>query len=734
MLNLYLVISGFLLPLLSGFAFVIDCSTKSIVLKWNLMLHETEFIENITEAVWSKLQSKLPPDFDFVVGIKSRIEETKEIKWIVLKLIDPHEAYWDREAFSSISNLRLLIISCDLNLRRGFKSFPQALKVLQWDKYNLDALPHGIPLDKLVHFRMQHSKIKQLCKETQLMGNLKFMDLSHCIDLTKLPNFDGIPNLERLVLEGCKSLVEIHHSLCQHKKLMIVNLKDCKSLKALPRKLEMNSLVTFILSGCSKMRKLPEFGETMERLSTLDLEETSVIRLPESLAFLTGLTTLNLRNCKNLVCLPNVIHNLRSIKIINLSGCSKFEKLSENWNENKAMEELDVSGTAIKEVPSSIFLLENLKFLSFKGCKGTSPRQAGNFPIPFGWKHKLNNPSISTMLTLPSSLPSLPLLKELDLSYCNLSDESLPKDLSNLSSLESLHLRGNNFVNLPATFISNLFRLKFISLKRCTRLQSLPKLPPNIKVIRANDCASMKALLDTQLLGLITSLNSQFRMETNSIEDYFFMMIQGSEIPSWFHNENYIYVTCPKEETNLSFIADVPDYCCSSEWWGIVVCLVIHDDIASTPSSANFILFKCYPIEDEPPLKYRLGQELDPQYNSAHQLLIFFIPCYYNFHVKKLQLEFFIDSDSELQSKITKYSWCVLCKEDIEAWLQTKCEGSSINRRSENVIDIASNHIDCLNEIRVATEAIQQNQQCHEIDVKDAATTDAKQNKENSEH
>ncbi|KAF7815240.1 TMV resistance protein N-like [Senna tora] len=447
-----------------------------------------------------------------------------------------------------------------------------------------------------------------------------------------------------------------------------------------------------------------------------------------------SLTTLNLRNCKNLVCLPNVIQNLRSIKIINLSGCSKCEKLSENWNENKAMEELDLSETAIKEIPSSIFLLENLKFLSFRGCKGTSPRQAWNFPIPFGWKHKLNNPSISTMLTLPSSLPSQPSLKKLDLSYCNLSDESLPKDLSNLSSLESLILKGNNFVNLPATLISNLFRLRFLSLKHCPRLQSLPQLPPNITIIRANDCASMKALLDSQLLGLIASLNSQFRMETNSIEDYFFLMIQGSEIPSWFHNENYIYVTCPKEETNLSFIADVPDYCCSSEWWGIVVCLVIHDDIASTPSSANVILFKCYPIEDEPPLKYRLGQELDPQYNSAHQLLIFFIPCYYNFHVKKLQLEFFIDSDSELQPKITKYSWCVLCKEDIEAWLQTKCEGSSINRRSENVIDIASNHIDCLNEIRVATEAAQQNQQCHEIDVKDAATTDAKQNKENSKH
>ncbi|KAF7815250.1 TMV resistance protein N-like [Senna tora] len=651
--------------------------------------HETEFIENITEAVWSKLQSKLPPDFDFVVGIESRIEGTKEIQWIVLNSLEPHEAYWDREAFSNISNLRLLIMSGDLNLCSGFKSFPQALKVLRWDKYNLDALPHGVQLDELVDFKMRHSKIKQLWKETQ------FMDLSHCIDLTTLPNFDGIPYLERLVLEGCKTLVEIHQSLGQLKKLVIVNLRHCTSLKTLPRKLEMNSLVTFILSGCSKIRKLPEFGETMERLSTLDLEETSVIRLPESLAFLTGLTTLNLRNCKNLVCLPNVIQNLRSIKIIDLSGCSKCEKLPENWNENKAMEELDVSGTAIKEVPSSIFLLENLNCLSFHGCKGTSPRQAWNFPIPFGWKRKLNNPSISTMLMLPSSSPNLPLLKQLDLSYCNLRDESLPKDLNNLSSLEVLGLRGNNFVNLPTTFISNLLRLTTLRLEYCSRLEKLPELPQNISDIWADDCASMEPLLDTQLLGLFASPMLQCLKQQDF--DGVVLIIPGSEIPSWFQNQNCLHLGT----TDISFTADIPDYCSSSDFWGIVGCLIFHGDmgITSTPNLDDSIDYKYYGTEDT--WKGHSGLfDIYDQYNCSHQLSMFFFPCN-NVHIKQLQLEFSIKQKEKY--KITKYGWRVVRMEDLEAWRQMKCEGSSGNNRNHNIIEIASNNN---NEVLVMPSAV----------------------------
>jgi len=95
---------------------------------------------------------------------------------------------------------------------------------------------------------------------------LKSIDLSHSTNLIETPNFNKTPNLQRLILEGCTKLVEVHRSLGQHKNLVIVDLKGCKSIKTLPTKLEMNCLEKFVLSGCSKVKKLPEFDEGMERL------------------------------------------------------------------------------------------------------------------------------------------------------------------------------------------------------------------------------------------------------------------------------------------------------------------------------------------------------------------------------------------------------------------------------------------------------------------------------------
>ncbi|XP_028793832.1 TMV resistance protein N-like [Neltuma alba] len=171
--------------------------------------------------------------------------------------------------------------------------------------------------------------------------------------LIKTPNFDGIPHLEKLILQGCSNLVKIHQSLGQHKKLVTVDLKDCKEVKTLPEKFEMNSLETFILSGCSKVRKLPEFGKDMACLSKLDLEKTALAKLPQSLGNLIGLVELNLTNCKKLVCLPCSVGKLKALKITKLSNCSNLSGLPENLNENEALKELDLSGIAIKELSFS---------------------------------------------------------------------------------------------------------------------------------------------------------------------------------------------------------------------------------------------------------------------------------------------------------------------------------------------------------------------------------------------
>ena len=130
-------------------------------------------------------------------------------------------------------------------------------------------------------------------------------------NLIETPDFTKVPNLEKLVLEDCINLPGVHPSIGVHKKLTLLNLKDCKNLKTLPNKFEIKYLKILILSGCSKVRKIPEFEENMQCVLKLYLDGTAITKLPTSIGHLTGLALLNIRDCKSLTCLPSTIFNLK---------------------------------------------------------------------------------------------------------------------------------------------------------------------------------------------------------------------------------------------------------------------------------------------------------------------------------------------------------------------------------------------------------------------------------------
>jgi Leucine-rich repeat (LRR) protein len=320
------------------------------------------------------------------------------------------------------------------------------------------------------------------------MEKLKYLNMAFSKNLKRLPDFSGVPNLEKLILKGCESLTEVHPSLVHHKKVVLVNLQDCNSLKSLPGKLEMSSLKKLILSGCCEFRFLPEFGRKMENLSILALEGTAIRKLPSSLGCLVGLTHLNLKDCKTLVCLPDTIHGLNSLIILEISGCSKLYTLPDGLKEIKSLEELHANDTAIDELPSSIFFLDSLKILSFVGCKGPLAKSMNSF-LPFNWM--FGSQPASTGFRFPTSVLSFPSLKHLNLSYCNLSEESIPDYFCHLSSLDSLNLTGNNFVIIPNS-ISKLSRMRFLTLNCCQKLQLLPELPSSMTELDASNCGALK--------------------------------------------------------------------------------------------------------------------------------------------------------------------------------------------------------------------------------------------------
>ncbi|XLR52845.1 hypothetical protein S83_003517 [Arachis hypogaea] len=468
----------------------------------------------------------------------------------------PYEARWSSEAFSKTSNIRLLKIRNVCRLSHGLDCLPYALRVLDWQGCPLKTLPLTDQLD-VVDINLSWSKIEQLWHGRKILHKLKCINLSFSDNLNQTPDFVEVPNLESLVLEGCTSLTEIHSSVMQLKKLVQLNLRGCKRLKALPGKMEMSSLKVLNLSGCSNMNTVPDFGNCMGHLAELHLDGTAVTELPSSLGCLVGLVLLHLQYCRYLLCLPDTIHKLKSLEVLNVSYCSKLSSLPKCLQEMNNLEELYASNTAIEELPLCLCYLENIKVVSFAGCKESTS--------------ELNCFRVASAVCGPS-----PLIR-LDLSYCNLLAESIPDGFCGLSLLRDLDLSGNNFVNLPSD-ISKHTALEYLRLNSCKKLQSLPELPLSIKMIEASNCSSLvtsKFHPSSKCSIFASPLQWHLPREQKSLlkgicfpRTRFDMFITGNEIPSWF---------APQKSSSFAEIP-FPHPSPPTEWLGFALCFLLVAD------------------------------------------------------------------------------------------------------------------------------------------------------------
>lgn len=438
--------------------------------------------------------------------------------WLHLPI--PKDINVGAEAFKQPYNLRLLKIH-NASVSVAPDDLPNKLIWLHWHGYPMKSLPASFQAERLVCLKMQYSRVVHLWKGVKLLHKLKFLNLSHSQKLVSCPDFTGVPNLGKLVLEDCSSIIEIHPSVGYLKNLVLLNLKNCKNLKSLPNIIRLDNLETLILSGCLKLANFPEIMSDMNCLSEVYLEATDVKELPSSIEHLTGLRLMNLGYCRNLTNLPTTIGRLKSLRILILSGCSKLEKLPEELGHIEILEELYCDETAIKNPPSSITLLKNLKTLSFHGCKGMVSQSWSSLFYAWLQPRKHNHKPTSLMFSSFSGLFSL---RKLDLSDCCMLDEGIPSDLGCLSSLVELNLSGNNFVDISQASLNMLPRLRILELVGCERLERLPELPTTIEEVFADNCTSlmtddMGILTNYKMLQLISFTNCVGLLQNQQTRD-----------------------------------------------------------------------------------------------------------------------------------------------------------------------------------------------------------------------
>ncbi|XP_057972921.1 TMV resistance protein N-like isoform X1 [Malania oleifera] len=589
-----------------------------------------------------------------VCHVLSKKSGTEEVQAIVLDLHGLKEVNFSAQAFATMHNLRLLKIcfmdqpggfeylsgkelrfrtdavlnkfelfkDCKLHISGGFEFISNELRCLYWYGFPLKSFPAKFHPENIVELNMSYSHIKQLWKGTMVLKNLKFMKLSHSQNLTKTPNFTGVPNLERLILEGCINLIKIHPSIGTLKRLILLNLKDCKNLRYLMSAIGLESLESLILSGCSKLQKFPKVLSNMRHLWELSLQGTSIKELPPSIKYLSSLVSLDLEECKNLEFLPSSICMLRSLVTLTLSGCSKLAKLPEDLGSLECLVGLYADRTAINQLPPSIIQLKSLAFVSFHGV---SPKMSKS------WRHRLFSillPSRDHMFTSLelSPLSKLSSLCFLDVSDCNLL--TIPNDIGCLSSLRQLNLGHNNFITIPSS-ISQLSELRFLYLEGCKRLQALPELPSSIDTLVADGCTSLEKLPNTHALKYWHAgfSNCSKLLENQCIDDLFEILVknqlQASNSPPYFDT------VLPGKEIPKSFshqnMGDSVSIQLPPNWYddivGVAMCVVFKSHEGSCPSVSDVAWGPRYVDGYGLTYDYCIGYENHPEFKSSEEHL-----------------------------------------------------------------------------------------------------------------
>ncbi|XP_010509567.1 PREDICTED: probable disease resistance protein RPP1 isoform X2 [Camelina sativa] len=204
--------------------------------------------------------------------------------------------------------------------------------------------------------------------------NLKQLIMSRCSSIVNLPTSIGdCTNLDHFELDNCSNLVELPSSIGKLQRLSTLTMCGCSKLEALPTNINLKSLRILDLTDCLQLKSFPEistslvslrltgtaikevplsimswsrlfvfrmsyfeslreFPHALEIITELHLVNEDIQEVPPWVKGMSCLETLILKNCNNLVSLPQLQYFLLSIVADN---CQSLERLDCSFNNLK---------------------------------------------------------------------------------------------------------------------------------------------------------------------------------------------------------------------------------------------------------------------------------------------------------------------------------------------------------------------------------------------------------------
>lgn len=258
----------------------------------------------------------------------------------------------DTEAFTRMHQLKFLKL-IHVKLSGSYREFPKRIRWLCWHGCNLEFIPNDLSLQSLVCLDMQYSDLKQVWKGSELFPALKILNLSHSQWLAKSPDFSGLPNLESLILKGCTQLVNLCESIGYVEGLALLDLKDCKRIRKLPRNISrLIFLEEMIISGCSSLVEFPMGLGNMKSLKVFKADETGMNALLSPS-----------KDIQTWASFPRFLGEL-SLRDCNLSN----DSFPGDFSHLTLLKKLDLSKNLVRSLPNCCQTLGRLEILWLDGC------------------------------------------------------------------------------------------------------------------------------------------------------------------------------------------------------------------------------------------------------------------------------------------------------------------------------------------------------------------------------
>ncbi|XLU69841.1 hypothetical protein S245_028894, partial [Arachis hypogaea] len=254
--------------------------------------------------------------------------------------------------------------------------------------------------------------------------------------------------------------------------LEVINLECSRRMKECPDLSGCPNLKLVRLTGCNSLTHVHASVFSLQKLESLHVYACN------------ALTTLSSEYCSP------------SLQSIVAYDCPNLQEFSVPMIGDHSGIHLHLRSTALKKLPSSIFLLKDLQHFSFPISESLM-----DLPTNFAFQISLSDPvehKYDTAITLHKVLPSPVFQSVVRVVFdncCSLTE--IPESFSLLSSLAHLNLYRCIHVRTLPQSLKCLPRLEVLNIFQSDMLELLPMLPPSLKRLRVWDCKLLKTVLST---------------------------------------------------------------------------------------------------------------------------------------------------------------------------------------------------------------------------------------------